>query len=84
MDVLACMMAEGARDADIASIAQTECYVFVAWERGGRGTARGKGNKGKNGCRPRYSHGMKPNLSILSLEDRKKALAKLKVRDQVH
>ena len=44
------MMAEGAKDADIASIAQAECYAFVAWGKvGGRGKARGKDKKGKKG-----------------------------------
>ena len=70
------MTAQGAEDADIANVAQTVCYAFVAWERFDRSKGKGEG-KSKNGKKgfPRYSHGMKPNLS---LEERKKALAKLK------
>ena len=74
LDVLTCMMADGAKDADIATICQTECYALVAWEKKGKGKGRGKGKKAKFG-RPKYSAGIKPQLS---LEDRKKALTRLK------
>ena len=74
LDIITCMLAQGSLDDEsdaIASIAQTEVVAYVAW---GKAKGKGKGKKGKKGRR-KWSSGIKPKLS---LEERKKALAKLK------
>ena len=63
------MMADDVENTDIAIIAQTEAWAFMAGERKGKAKGKGRG-KGKN-FRTKYSTSLKPKLS---LEDRKKAL----------
>ena len=77
LDVFTCMACQEAEPEDIATMVQVETTAFAAWDRFGKGKARGKGKgKGKRkGKRPRFSQGMKPNLS---LDERKAALKKLK------
>ena len=82
-DTFICLLCNGHEDAEeMASICQAETHAFLSWNRtANKGDVKGKGKgkgkrKGKGkGKRPRYSSGMKPGLS---LDERKKALNKLK------
>ena len=69
-----------AEDEEIATMIQIENAAFAAWGKFGKGKGKSKGkSKGKGkgkGKRPKYSQGMRPNLS---LDERKEALKKLKL-----
>ena len=68
-ETMTCLMARGVEDPEaIAAICQSEANASMAWGKSG-GKAGGKGK------RPGFA---KPYKSRLSLEDRKKSLAKLK------
>ena len=74
LDVFTCLLAQGFAPEAMVPLIQTEGQAFLA-KGGGKGR-KGKGkSKGKSKGKNRFSSGLKPSLS---LEDRKKALTKLK------
>jgi hypothetical protein len=79
--VFTCLLCEGFDHESMAPLIQAESTSFLAWNKIGKGKGKGKSKgggkgKGKSGkSRPRFSAGTKPGLS---LEERKKALQKLK------